>query len=513
MVRWWLAIAVVAILCALGFMLGKHWPFSQDEVLQRLQEAVDSQITVRAFHKTYFPFPGCVLEGLVLRHSSAPKPLVTIERLSVQGSYVGMLAHRVSRVIAEGMRIAIPPFGTGAAFHAQPSNIKIGELVANGMQIEFDSSDAEKEPLVFDVHEATFWNLANNRALDYRVKIHNPEPPGEVAASGKFGAWNWSAAGETPLSGEYTFEQADLSVFEGIAGKLSSQGKFSGKLNHIDISGSTETPDFEVKSSSHPILLRAQFDAYVDGTHGDTFLKHVDANFWNTHLEADGSIARSPNGKGKTALINLHSTQARIEDLLLMFVSSRKAPMSGSVTFRARAEIPPGREEFLKKVKLQGEFGIGGGSFTKKTQEGVDKFSAGARGEKDISDPGNVVTDLSGEEDLAKGIVTLTNLSFYVPGAHSRLHGTYNLINERIDLRGQLRVDTQISNTESGFKSALLKVIQPFFKRKPQGQIVPVRISGTYEHPTFGLDLSDKKAKHPKWVPGSMFSKQSSTSK
>jgi len=40
----------------------------------------------------------------------------------------------------------------------------------------------------------------------------------------------------------------------------------------------------------------------------------------------------------------------------------------------------------------------------------------------------------------------------------------------------------------------LLKIMEPFFKKKRKGEIVPVRISGTFEHPTFGLDLNDEKA-------------------
>jgi len=32
-------------------------------------------------------------------------------------------------------------------------------------------------------------------------------------------------------------------------------------------------------------------------------------------------------------------------------------------------------------------------------------------------------------------------------------------------------------------------------KKRRREEIVPVRISGTYEHPTFGLDPNDKKAR------------------
>ncbi len=147
-------------------------------------------------------------------------------------------------------------------------------------------------------------------------------------------------------------------------------------------------------------------------------------------------------------------------------------------------------------MKLRVDFGVAGGNFSDKTtQQDVDKLSAAALGEKKPSDPEIVLTNLKGHEDLRNGVVTFNDITFRIPGAGSRMHGTYNLMNERIDMRGQLRVDTEISNTESGAKSLVLKVIQPFFKRKKKGQIVPVRLSGTYEHPTFGLDVGDKRAK------------------
>ncbi len=76
------------------------------------------------------------------------------------------------------------------------------------------------------------------------------------------------------------------------------------------------------------------------------------------------------------------------------------------------------------------------------------------------------------------------------------MHGTYNLISHKIDLRGQMQVDSKISNTTSGAKALLLKVMEPFFKKRHKGEVVPVRISGTYEHPTYGLDLNDKSAQN-----------------
>ena len=84
--------------------------------------------------------------------------------------------------------------------------------------------------------------------------------------------------------------------------------------------------------------------------------------------------------------------------------------MAGSVTLRAKAEIPPGHRRFLERVKLRGSFGIGAGIFSKpSTQEGVNKLSAGTRGEKDPADPETVLTDLAGQTTDQISAATLDN--------------------------------------------------------------------------------------------------------
>jgi hypothetical protein len=491
-----LAVAVAAALCVVLLLWAELWPFQRKPVVQDLEKASDSKLSLRAFHRTYFPFPGCVLEGLEFNHgSNTSKPLITIERLTIRGSYLGIFSQRLTRVTAENMHIFIPAFGSGETFHTAPSKITIDEIEANGAVLEFASSKPDQQPLRFEIHDALLRDVGWNGALSYSVKVRNPEPPGEITASGKFGVWKINDPGQTPVSGEYKFDQADLSVFHGIAGMLSSVGKFSGVLAHIDIAGLTDTPDFEVRAGGHRVQLTTEFSAYVDATRGDTFLKRVDAHFGRTHVVAVGSIAGSPGGQGKTALIDLRASDGRIEDILRLFVKADRPPMSGNVTLQAKTEIPPGGRPFLKKVKLRGGFGVGAGSFSKpETQESVNKLSTGASGEKDASDPETVLIDLAGQAALQDGTARFSDLSFGVPGAAARVHGTYNLINHKIDLHGQLKVDTKISNTTSGTKAILLKMMDPFFKKRRKGEVLPVRISGTFEHPSFGLDLYDGNA-------------------
>jgi hypothetical protein len=73
------------------------------------------------------------------------------------------------------------------------------------------------------------------------------------------------------------------------------------------------------------------------------------------------------------------------------------------------------------------------------------------------------------------------------------MDGTYNLISEKINLRGTLTTKEEVSKTTHGVKALFLKVLDPFLKNKSAGYTTPVKISGTYDHPSFGLDLRNSK--------------------
>jgi AsmA-like C-terminal region len=479
-----ITICIVAVLCI------RLWPFTERAVVEDLAEASDSTVTVQSSHRTYFPIPGCVLEGVEFRHGANTWTLATIDKLTIEGSYLGILTRHVARVRVDGGRVSIQPFGSNVTFKTQHSNIVIEQIVANGVVVEFASSDPQKTPLRFDVHDAVLHDVRWESPIRYELKVYNPEPPGEIVTRGKFGGWTTGRPGETPISGEYTFERADLSVYGGIAGILASKGKYAGVLQHIDIAGSTDVPDFEVTSGGHKVHLVTQFDAFVDAIHGDTFLKRVEAHIGHTKVIAQGSIAGAKDREGKIALLDLSAQSGRIEDILGLFVESRRSPMSGVLVLRTKVEIPSGSEPFLKKVKLQGSFGVDEGNFSKsQTQQNVDELSAGARGEK-IEDAETVLTDLKGRATIEGGVARFSELSFGVPGATARMYGNYSLLTNKIDLHGRMRVDTKISKTTTGVKSLMLKAVDPFSKKKKTGEIVPVHISGTYEHPQFGLDLT-----------------------
>ena len=493
---WALAVLILVIFIVVPIYV-RSSPFSERSIIQQLREASDSQVTIQGYHRTHFPSPGAVVEGVEFHHGPNGFTFLKIQKLVIKGTYLGLLRQHVLRVKAEGAHVFIPPFGSDFQFHTEHSNIVVDEVIANGTMVEFEPDDPHDKPLVFDVHNAFLTDVRWGSPIHYQLKFRNPEPPGEISVHGDFGAWTTGHPQDTPLSGEYSFDRADLGVYGGIAGFLSSTGKFQGLLQHIDVSGTTDTPDFEVTSGGHKVKLVSQFDAYVDAMHGDTFLKRVVATFGRTTILAEGSVAGTKEQKGKFARLQLSSRRARIEDLLGLFVSEGRSPMSGQVSLSTRAQIAPGDAPFLKKTRLDGNFGIANGKFdNQETQQGVNELSAGARGENK-EDPETVVSDLTGSVALIGGVAQFTDLSFSVPGAHARMHGTYDVMNHKIDLHGRMRVDTKISNTSTGVKALLLKVMDPIFKKKKKGEIVLVHILGTYEKPEFGLDLTQGSNKKP----------------
>jgi uncharacterized protein involved in outer membrane biogenesis len=503
-----IAIGGLALIVLGAVFLWARWPFTRKQVVHRLEEASQSKVTYEGFHGTYFPRPGCVLEHVTfhLSTSSGTPPLIAIGRLRIESSFLGLFSQHVKRILVEGMHISIPSQGSGEHFKTpQRSSIVIDQLTADGAILEFASQDPGKKPLTFGFRKFTLAAIGGRGPASFQADFSIPRPSGEIVAKGKFGPWAADDVGKTPVSGQYSLRRTDLGTFGGIAGVLSSVGEFGGTLSHIGVRGTSETPDFTVKSSAHQLQLRTDFQAVVDGTTGDTLLQAVTAKFWRTTVSAGGSVAADAKQQGKTARIDLAADNARIEDLLKLFARSERAPMSGPVSFSAKVALPPEERPFLDKLYLEGDFGIDRGTFSKKdTREAVNSLSKGARGLKDHvekerdQDPETVLSALKGHVVLKNGTAHFSNLAFSVPGAFAQLNGTYNLVSEQIDLHGTLTTDSRLSNTTHGVKALMLKVLDPFFKKHHQaGYAAPVKITGTYAHPAFGLDLGDRKTHKP----------------
>ena len=95
--------------------------------------------------------------------------------------------------------------------------------------------------------------------MKYDADFTNPKPPGHIHSVGSFGPWSADEPGDTPLAGDYSFENADLGVFNGIAGILQSKGSFQGTLDTVNAHGEASVPDFRLKSAGNPVPLTTKF--------------------------------------------------------------------------------------------------------------------------------------------------------------------------------------------------------------------------------------------------------------
>jgi len=483
-----IAVAVVVIIIVTAL----QWPFTEKAIVSSLEDASSSKVTIAHFQKTYFPHPGCIAENVVFVRLPGVPPLITIPKLTIQTSFLGLLMKHVSHIQSDGMTVFIPPQKFPGKFHSD-SNAIIDDLLFQNATLQFGSRNRGQPPLKFAIHECLLRHVGGTGSVAFRVSLSNPQPPGEIEASGRLGPWHLASTSQTPVSGNYTFQHADLGVFDGIAGILSSSGTFEGTLKKLGVHGTTETPDFEVTHSGHKTRLKNRFDAVVNALSGDVTLDQVDSMFRDTRVMTNGTIARRPPDERRITELDMLVRNGRIQDILGLFVSDPRAPMAGVTSLRAHVFLPADQRQFLSRVELHGDFGIDEGKFTTQTtQQDVNKLSAESLGQSD-NNPATVLSNLKGHADVKDGVAHFFNLSFGIPGASAEMHGTYNLISEAIDLHGVLKMDTSVSHTAHGPKALLLKFMDPFFKRKPKGSAVPIKITGTYDKPSFGLDLGGQK--------------------
>jgi hypothetical protein len=512
---WFLSAGTVVFLalCAAAAFLGTHWPFTQAKVMRALQQNWPGEVNVGQIHRTYFPRPGCVLENVTLnrRSSSAGDipPLVSIRAATIEANYHDLLLRPgyLSRIVLEGLHIYVPVKPSDSATNAgQPqtskteqqtgksgsSSTRLGEVFTKDAVLEV--ARQEGSPLRFDIRQLDLQTIQKNSPMSYELAMRNAMPPGEIQSRGKIGPWDSSHLETMPVSGDYTFENADLGVFQGIAGIASARGEFKGVLGKIETTGTTDTPKFEVTRSKHPVPIKTKFDALVDGINGNTILRSVEATILHTAAHIEGTVSSKPGQTGKTAVVNITVGNGHIDDVLRMFVREPKPPMEGATNFKAHVVLPPDHRPFTKRVVLQGEFEISHAQWTKESrQASVNTLSKRASGNKKQPDTPSVTAEINGKVLLSEGVAKFSDSTFKVPGAEATFHGTYNLEDRKIDFHGELKTQAEISEDATGAKAVLLKPLDPLFKRKHAGAVVPVEMTGTYSSPHFGVSLTPKK--------------------
>jgi hypothetical protein len=477
-------------------------------VVDELSARFNGGVELQSLHVNLTPRMQVTGDGLSLRYRNRTDvpPLIRIEHFSFNLGVLGIVhvPRHIKGVYVENMVITIPPRQRDPNQPPPLAPEKSGrmprvifdEIVCNDTDLVLLPKKAGKEPLDFDIHDLVMTHAGANRAFDFHGTLTNAKPKGEIATHGSFGPWDGEEPGDTGVSGEYSFADADLDPFAGIGGTLSSTGRYNGPLNKLEVEGVTDTPNFSLDPIGRPVPLHTEFSATVDGTDGDTYLHPVRATLLHSLIIANGSVVRASSKKGRVISLSIYAPNARLQDILRLATKSNEPVMTGSVNLKAKMLLLPGREKVVHRLVLDGDFGVNDAEFASvEVREKLESLSRHALGKPNNEDAGSAVTDLLGRFHLEHDLAAFEQLHFSVPGAEVRLKGKYDLPNETLDFQGDLRMHAKLSQTVTGKKSFFLKLADPFFKKEGAGSVVPIRISGTRDDPKFALALFGKNKK------------------
>ncbi len=495
----WIAFAVLALALTGVDLMFYFWPFRYREVHPLLEKTFQSRVDVTRYHRTYFPHPGFVADGVTLyRHGDTRiPPLATMERMEVVGTWTNLLfhPHELYEIRLQGLHVRIPPKGTAARgmdFNGgmnpkSQQKMVIETIVANCSTV--DLLRPGRPPLRFGIETLQIHNVRKNEPFQFFAKVAIPGPQGIVEANGSIGPLKSGDYGATPLNGTYSLANANLSLVDGVAGHAAASGHYNGTLAALNVAGRVSIPDFRA-GQAHTVRIDGVYQVTVNGKTRDVQIHQAMVKTAGNTITASGSVAGSP----KTVDVTFSGQNCRVAPLLDMVEESTPA-VDGLVSFAARAQFRQGKARFLQRLRLEGDASVEELRFAQGgTQGKVDAFSARVRKSGEDDPPGDAVT-VSAQSDtrFADGVAYFPDIAVALPGARVQLHGTFNLLNTRIDLTGKAELDKTVSHAVTGWKSVLLMPLDPFFKHGKAGAVVSVAVTGTAAHPKVGQDVMHDK--------------------
>lgn len=502
--RWALWTLVVLILVA-GIGGGILYVYADSMIEQRLrpatiallEERFDSRVELAGLEVSLAPSLRIRGHGLTLRHRGRTDipPLLSIRTFTISTSIRELWERHLDRVHVEGLEIMIPPrrgedmprvrsSGSGGS-----RTVHIHELITESSLLTIMPKRQGKRPRVFQIRRLRFEDFQFERPTAFVAALTNPTPAGEIAVDGRFGPWQPDEPSLTPLEGAFTFD-ADLATIKGIGGALHAEGDFSGPLESIRTRGRTRTNGFYLSTGGTKFPLTADYDAIVDGTNGDTYLEQVEGNLAESHISARGAVVHVEGVRGRRITLDTTTKGGRLEDFVMLTTRVPTSPMTGVVDVTAKLDIPPGEAEVIERLALDGTFSVAEARFTSEAiQNRVDELSRRGVGRPNDETIDDVASNLRGSFQLKDARMLVRSLTFRVRGAEVRLAGTYDIQSERMNFKGHLRLQARASQTQTGWRSLVLKVFDPLLDSKGAGTVLPISITGTRKDPKFGVDL------------------------
>jgi hypothetical protein len=495
-----------AALLAVGFLVTAAI-LLRPASLRRLAEEgltkhLNLETTIDGLTVSFLPRPHLSGTGLTMRVPGQPElpPFVAIERFELDIGPIAVIRRHFGTLHVDGLRITVPPGdmrddlpspgGDATADSSRDRRVVLEHLIAHDAELTFIKKSPDKTPLKFLIHDLAVDAISFDSAIPFSARLTNPVPTGLVDTTGTFGPWRRDDPTDTPLSGTYTFSNADLSTINGIGGILTSEGSYEGELTRIVAKGTTETPDFSLDLGGKPVPLTTTFEAIVDGTNGSTQLVRVDAKMRDTAIQTSGLIANLSGPGHHDINLRVQIADGRIEDILALAIDSPTPMLVGDLSLDTSFHLPPGESRVPHRLALAGRFGLTSARFSDaQVQKKLQELSRRSQGKDKDEEIGRVLTNLRGRFESRDGTLRLSGLTFQVPGANVALNGVYGLESGAIDFRGQLRMQATMSQAVGGFKSIFLKPFDFILRKDGAGAVLPIKITGTRDKPKMSVEV------------------------
>ncbi len=471
----------------------------QNRVLMALREHYHGDVRLQNLRVTLTPIFQVTADNFVLpnRNRADLPPLITVRHLTVQTPLFELLRTPVhlSWMKLDGLKIQVIPNRDHAVntvvnprYHTHLANFVIDKVEADETELDILRKDPGKQPLEWEIRKLRLSSAGIGQPMRFQANLTNPTPPGVIETTGHFGPWNFDQPSATAVDGHYSFQHADLSVFTGISGILSSTGDYMGTLHNIVIDGATEIPDFQLDNGGQAVHLTTRFHATVDGTNGNTYLQPVNAHFLNSNITVTrGEIAGSPGQKGKSIVLDIDTHDARVQDFLLLASKAERAVLTGQLKLQAQLTLPPGNDRVLQRILLNGRFNVPDANFNNDlVRKVITEMSRLGQGKPTDTSIEDVLAELEGDFRLEKSDMHFSKLQLLVPGAATQLKGSYGLHSHELNFVGDVQFDATVSQMIKG-GGRWMVLLDPIFMRHGAGMYLPVSISGTREHPQIKL--------------------------
>ena len=116
-------------------------------------------------------------EGVTFeRGSDNDRAKMTVQKLTIESSFSGLLAKHLAVIRLEGAKDSCPAFGTSPSWKATSSDIVIDELRASDAVLEFARHDSKSPKVTFVVHEFVGHHLAFHDPMLFELRLRTQLP-------------------------------------------------------------------------------------------------------------------------------------------------------------------------------------------------------------------------------------------------------------------------------------------------------------------------------------------------